>query len=317
MPSFVIKTLLMIVFLPLILVNSACSNTLNKMDHPNFTQIGEIKSKHIPEASGLAYSTRTPDVFWTLNDSGHKAEIYALNKKGELIGTVKIKKIKNTDWEDIASFKYDGKSYLLIADVGDNKAKRKRVTLHFIKEPKLKDLSKKKKLKVDLAWSTDFSYEGGPRDCESVGVDTANNKVLLLSKRTEPPMLYQLPLPNHPKKGKQIAKKIMDLDVFGRANPADIRNLKHIAFDGKPTAMDISADGKAAIVLTYLRAFYFHAPKATRSAEVFKVKPQVIELPYLEQAEAISFGKDKQTAYITSEGTPAPLLKIDLTKYNQ
>lgn len=307
------KTLFMMILLPLVLINSACSNTLNKLDHPDFLKSGEITDKKISEASGLAYSTRNKNVLWTMNDSGGKAQIYAINEAGESLGRIKLKGIKNKDWEDITSFKYKGTSYLLVADVGDNKAKRKKVTLHFIKEPNFKDLSKKSKLKLKPEWSVDFSYEDGPRDCESVAVDVANKKILLLSKRNQPPVLYELPFTKNPKKGKQTAKRIMPVNNLELANPSDIRNLKHITFNGQPTAMDISADGKSAVVLTYLRVYYFHNPQAKNSAALFAEKPHIYELPYLSQAEAISFGANDQAAFITSEGLPSSLLKLDLS----
>ena len=313
MNKLIKNILLSVSFVPLIAINTACSNTLNKADHPGFSIAGQIDDKRIKESSGLAYSTRSEGVLWTINDSGNKAEIYAINEDGERLGTVKLKGVKNKDWEDISSFKYKGKSYLLIADVGDNKAKRDSLFLHFIKEPKQKDLSKNDKLKISPSWSTEFSYEDGPRDCESVAVNVSHEQVLLLSKRNQPPVLYQLPLVDQAKKGKQRAQRIMPLTSLTPANPNDIRNLKHMAFNGQPTAMDISKDYKSAIVLTYLRAYYFSNPKANNSIDVFQSKPQIIELPYLEQAEAISFGKNNKTAFITSEGRPTPLLKLNLT----
>ena len=312
MNKHILTFLLSVSLIPLIAINTACSNTLNKTDHPGFTIAGQINDKRIKESSGLAYSTRSERVLWTINDSGNKAEIYAINVKGERLGTVKLKGVKNKDWEDISSFKYQGKSYLLIADVGDNKAKRDSLSLHFIKEPQLKRLSKNNKLKISPAWSIDFSYEDGPRDCESVAVNMTDQQVMLLSKRNHPPVLYQLPLVNHSNKGKQIAKRVMPLSNLPPANPTDITNLKHMAFNGQPTAMDISQDGKSAIVLTYVRAYYFYNPQANNSRDVFQTKPHIIDLPYLEQAEAISFGSNNQTVFITSEGRPAPLLRLNL-----
>jgi hypothetical protein len=45
-----------------------------------------------------------------------------------------------------------------------------------------------------VAWRVRFRFEDGPRDCEAMAVDPEQPRALLLSKRTEPPVLYELTL---------------------------------------------------------------------------------------------------------------------------
>ena len=101
------------------------------------------------------------------------------------------RKRANRDWEDLSSFRIGALAYLLVADTGDNDAKRKHVQLYVVPEP---DLDLDDKVKVEPAWKVDFVYPGGPRDAEAVAVDTANQRVLVLTKRTLPPELYEVPL---------------------------------------------------------------------------------------------------------------------------
>lgn len=299
--------------LPFVVINTACSNTLNKTDHPLFTKVGEVTKKRLSEMSGIAQSNRNPNIFWVHNDSGHKAEIYAVNKQGRLLGTVKLKGIKNKDWEDISAFKYKGKPYLLIADVGDNRAKRKKVTLHIIKEPKSKKLSADNKLKIKPESTINFVYEGGARDVESVAIDQTNNKIIILSKRNQPPVLYSLPLNLSNNSSKKVAKRLTEVNAFIPANPTDPRSFARVIYDAQPTAMDIAQDGKSAIVLTYLRAYFFKNAKANSATELLTTQPTIIELPFLEQTEAISLSHDGKRAYITSEKVPTPILELDLS----
>src|SRR5438309_1605081 len=61
---------------------------------------GIVNIAGLTEASGVAASRNNPGVLWTHNDSGHPAQIYALDTQGRLLGTYAVP--GNTDNEDIA-----------------------------------------------------------------------------------------------------------------------------------------------------------------------------------------------------------------------
>lgn len=88
-----------------------------------------IQSRAIQEASGIAVSPKDSRFLWAINDSGGTAELHLFNTDGTERGQVKVTGANNLDWEDLASFTLDGKSWLLIADTGDNLGIRKTVTL--------------------------------------------------------------------------------------------------------------------------------------------------------------------------------------------
>ncbi len=274
---------------------------------PQMNKIGEITDKKISEASGLAASRHQDNVFWVINDSGNKASVYAIDDTGKRIGRLKIKGVQNRDWEDLAAFEYDGKPYLLIADVGDNKAVRTKYTLYFIEEPNPKVFAKDKKISVKPKWRLDFTYEDGPRDSESVAVDIGNSKIILLSKRNQPPVFYQLPLQKKPNKQVAVAKRTGALSL-----PASPDDLGLFAMGSRPTAMDISQDGQSGVILTYLNAYYFHKSPPEKNIGLFATQPIRIPLPPLRQAESVCLGKEGQSLFVTSEKIPAPIYKIDL-----
>lgn len=308
-----LKTLLVFTgSLLLLSVTTACSGTLNKENFPGFTQIGEVTDAKIPEASGIAESRRQAGVFWLINDSGNDNSVFAINSQGQRIGQLKLKGIKNKDWEDIAAFTYKNKPYLLIADIGDNGAKRKKLHLHFIKEPKAKHLAINDTYAIKPDWSMEFTYEDGARDAESIAVDVLQQKIFILSKRDSVPVLYELPLQKKPKQQIAVAKRVGSLKEIKGTAINDIRNLVFAPFSSQPTAMDISADGKSAIVLTYLNAYYYRQSDLEAGQTLFANKPVKIPLPYLKQAEAICFDASGDNIFITSEKLPAPLLKINL-----
>src|SRR5215212_9666582 len=69
---------------------------------PAFDIVGTIDAPEITESSGILESRRYPGVFWTHNDSGNPAEIFAITGTGKLLMKFPIR-ATNVDWEDIAT----------------------------------------------------------------------------------------------------------------------------------------------------------------------------------------------------------------------
>lgn len=262
----------------------------------------QIQSRAIREASGLAVSPQDGRFLWAINDSGSNADLHLLNTDGKERGQLRITSAKNIDWEDLASFTLDGKSWLLIADTGDNNAVRKSVTLHIIAEPKLPADGKNLAGDATASWRIDFTYEGGPRDCESVAVDTVREKIILVSKRTKPPEVYELPLRASKKSGPVVATRIGKLLTDSPAG-----NL--IPFANQPVAMDISADHSLAAILTYYGVFLFPRQPSESWSEAFTKTPKPLPPHSLAQAESVAISKDGKTIFVISEGKNSPIAR--------
>ena len=140
---------------------------------------GYLESKSLREASGLARSNVHEGLTWAINDDG-PPDLYALGAAGEKRGKVRIRDAKNRDWEDLASFIMDDTAYLLVADIGDNGARRKDVTLYIVAEPDPGDSS------VDIAWEVEFTYPDGPRDAEALAVDAGSGQMVRCGCRKTP-----------------------------------------------------------------------------------------------------------------------------------
>ena len=52
---------------------------------PAFEIVGSIDAPEIPESSGIVESRKYPGVFWTHNDSGNPAEVFAIAASGKLL----------------------------------------------------------------------------------------------------------------------------------------------------------------------------------------------------------------------------------------
>ncbi len=250
------------------------------------------------ESSGLAPSRRKKGFFWIANDSGNGPDLYLVNAAGSYEGTLHVNKARNTDWEDLDSFTLDGRPFLLIADTGDNRAHRDVCTLLIVPEPPFP--VKGQILEVPPAWTIRFRYEDSPRDCEAVAVDPVEKKVLLLSKRTNPPGLYELPLLPKPGGGIQVAKKTgctwVERPLTALAQP----------YGNQVTGLALNPDRTLAAVLTYHGVFLFHRKKGESWAAALAGKPERLAPHRLEQAEAIAFSNDGHSILVLSEGANSP-----------
>ena len=260
----------------------------------NVTYSGDLASRHIDEASGLAVSRLNRRILWVINDSGGGPWLYAIDTSGRDMGRFLVNGAENYDWEDMASFELENTAYLLIADVGDNRRIRPFYTLFIIEEPPFNEIKSDRRTSVNLVRRIAFTYSDGPQDCESVAVDVENKRILLLTKRGNPPILYELPLHLQAETSAQMARPLTKMpDIY------------------KPTGMDLSPDGASLAVLTYTSAFLFMRNPGENWSTALSRKPQQVNFPALAQQEAICFSHDGKSIFVTSEQFPAPLLCID------
>lgn len=230
-----------------------------------FAEISErkIKTKKLDEASGLLVSKKYPNILWSHNDSGDKPYLYALDAQTlKLISKIKIKKAKHVDWEDITYHQGN----IVIGDFGNNKNKRKDLTLYTIKEPNPYKDKKTKVIKKEEFIFSDQKKSPHKRknfDCEAMF--SFDNALYLLSKHRadNATTLYRVE--------KKRAKKIA-----------------HFPLDDRVTSAD--SDGKRVVVLTY-GALYLFEPKVIDGA-FYKSKTDTKKLKNVGQVEGVAFDGD-------------------------
>ena len=265
--------------------------------------IGVLRSEEIREASGMAASLRHPGFLWVLNDSGAKPEIHLIDTRGRHRGKTTLVGAQNVDWEDLASFQLGGKAYLMAADIGDNESKRDSCILYVLEEPEPPADDARLDQQSRLQWRIRFRYEDGPRDCESAAVDAAGGNILLLSKRTKAPLLYELPLKPESDSAVITARRIGETSVKA---PPGVR----VLFANQPTGLDLTPDGTMAAVLTYHGVFVFPKKHDESWSEAFSLPAVLLGPHHLRQAEAIAFSDDGSTIYVASEGAPCRMVQF-------
>ncbi len=264
-----------------------------------------VADSEITEASGLAASSAADGFLWTLNDSGGKPIIYAVGADGAVLARVKIRDVKNRDWEAMAAFSLDGEPRLLVADTGDNLGQHKIARLHIIREPAPREGKFPESVPVERTIA--FTYEDGPRDVEAVAVDAAAGEILLVSKRDAPPRIYTLPL--RPRGSKLVARKIGTVPTIP---PPNLLEQKFDPYGPQPTSMSIAPDGSALALLTYKAAYLYRRNSGENWVDALARDPERLPIPRLPQAEGIAFSRDGRSIFVISEGKPAPLIRLDL-----
>jgi hypothetical protein len=280
----------------------------------NAQRSGRLGDDRLVECSGIDTSLAAGNLIWAINDNGHGPFIYALRIDGRSMGRVLVVGAQNRDWEGLDTFLWQGRPMILIADFGDNQQQHDTHTLYIVEEPKLEGEGFSESSTVKLAWRIVFSYPDHKHDAEAVSVDAAGGKVLILTKRDNPPLLFELPL--IPSDDPIVAKKTAAVRQIPPPSGEDLLH-KYGKYRSQPTALDLSPDGRQAVVLTYKHAYIFNRESLDSWAAALSGQPQTIPLPLpqdrsdFRQREAICFVAGGRALLITSEGHGAGIFRLE------
>lgn len=273
-------------------------------DYEKPVVVGRIDSDEIMESSGLAASLCQPDVFWTHNDSGDDAFIFAINSKGKHLGTWRVANARNNDWEDVSAFKDTaGNCYLYVGDIGNNKLERPEQKIYRVKEPGLPaptEMSNKKNpLLTDAAEAVAFKYPDTPHDAEAMIVEPKSGDVYVLTKRLDGPSLVF-----------RIKPK------FEMTTPITAERVGEVSLPAAPTGLltggGISPDGSRVVVCDYSGGYELKLGTGANFDEMWKQKPVPVYLGDRKQGESVTFSADGKSIFATSEKKNSPVIEVKL-----
>lgn len=267
------------------------------------TTVGRLESPELNEASGLAASKCQPDVYWTHNDSGDDAFIFAISGKGDHLGTWRVTGASNVDWEDIEAIKdKGGKCFVYIGEIGNNDRERSGGTVYRIAEPKVddaaKDSSRKNPLETEPAQALRFEYPDSRHNAETLLVNPVSGDIYVLTKRTDGPAgIYKLSS-NFAAAKLQTAVKVGEIAVPAVPN-------------GLLTGGDISSDAKRVILCDYFAGYELTLPaNAKNFDEIWQQKPARINIGKRDTGEAIAYSIDGNTIVAISEKKNTPVIHV-------
>jgi hypothetical protein len=150
---------------------------------------GNLRSP-ITESSGVVRGRTNPNALWTLNDSGNDAVVFAVDTTGRLIAAVAVTGARNVDWEAISAGPCGQQSCLWIGDIGDNRGVRRSITIYRLPEPLLNSAPPASARLLD---SLVIRYVDGPRDAESLVVNSASDATIITKGRDGHVRAYPVP----------------------------------------------------------------------------------------------------------------------------
>ncbi|HSP67814.1 MAG TPA: hypothetical protein VLN48_08810 [Bryobacteraceae bacterium] len=252
----------------------------------------------LDEISGIGQSRSNPNIFWVHNDSGDQPRVYAVNRNGVLLGTYLLEGASAVDWEDMAIGPAPGgRSYLYLADIGDNSARRTSIRVYRVLEPRVKVNQTPVTETLSGVAPFDFVYPDGPRDAEGFMVDPLTGEFYVVSKREAA--------------GNRLYRSVAP--VSGQVNTLTLAGT--FSFTGV-TGADISPDGLQVLIRRYssatnpatppaLAASYWSRPNSSVAlVDLLKQPGQIVPLVPEAQGEAITFSTDNRGFYTTTERGP-------------
>ena len=242
--------------------------------------------KKLKEVSGITYFPKN-NLIYTLEDSGNKNAIYALNSDGKLAKTITITNATNVDWEDITKDKNDN---IYIGDFGNNDNERKDLCIYKVAKNELnKDMAVAEyKISFSYPEQTEFPPKKKELFYDVEGFFEHGNYFYLFTKNRSKNFdgtVFIYKILNAP--GTQKATRI------GEFKTCD--NYNHCVL----TSATISPDGKKVVLLSHDKIVLFKDFKG----DLFHKGTQTeIKLNHFSQKEAIVF-KDNSTLLIADEKT--------------
>ena len=242
---------------------------------------GLTKLEGLPEASGLAISRRSQGWLWTHNDSGAPV-IFAVSASGAISARLRLTGAQVEDWEAMAVGACPGGSCVYIADIGDNDASRKRITVYRVAEPANGEAS----LQVKDAFHA--TYPDGAHDAETLLVSSDGSLYVVTKGETGGVSLYRFPRELRPGATHQLER-------VGKP-----RDSNKVAEGSRVTDGTLSADGKWVALRSKTRVWVYPASEFLSGSWTGAREVDVTSLGE-PQGEGIAMGTDG-TIYLAGEG---------------
>lgn len=164
-------------------------------EEPAFGPVEEKGTVSVPglvEASGLVVSRVNPGVFWTHNDKGGNAEVFAFGIDGLHLGTFGLPGSGSIDYEDMAMGPgpVKGVDYLYVGDIGDGNKNpiRESIQVYRFPEPAVRRELSANPVRADLAGvvQLDLQYPDGAKNAEAMTMDPLTGDLYLIPRVKAP-----------------------------------------------------------------------------------------------------------------------------------
>lgn len=240
---------------------------------------GPVALSSLSEASGIAIGEAPANRLWMHNDSGQPV-LFAVDGNGKPAGRITLSGATVEDWEAIAAGPCGKASCLFVGDIGDNDAKRPRVTIYRVAEPSQVNGSVK-------AEAFHASYPDGPHDAEALLVAPDGTLFIVTKGDTGPVAVYKFPR-------ELRTDSTMKLERVGKPLAEKATGNTRVT-DGA-----FSADGRWVVLRTNNTLAFYAGEDFVKGnfRESHRMSLSALKEP---QGEAVAFGRGN-TVYLGGEG---------------
>ncbi|WP_343707993.1 SdiA-regulated domain-containing protein [Flavobacterium sp.] len=265
-----------------------CSIVLLACQKQSGSDLKELYSlpKKLKEVSGITYFPETKTLY-TLEDSGNKNAIYAIDHNGKLAKTITISNATNVDWEDITK---DKSGNIYIGDFGNNDNERRDLCIYKVAKNELNNDLAKAEYKISFSYPEQKEFPPKKKemfyDVEGF-FEQGGYFYLFIKNRSKgfdgTAFIYKI-------KNAAGTQKAVKIGEFKTCS-----NYNHCVL----TSATISPDGKKVALLSHDKVLLFKNFKG----DLFHKGTQTeLNLNHFSQKEAIVF-KDNNTLLIADEKT--------------
>jgi hypothetical protein len=207
----------------------------------------EIDAPALGESSGLVKSRRYPDVFWTHNDSGDAARVFAIDSRGHLLAEFPVEGASHVDWEDIAT---DDSGHLYLGDFGNNGNRRRDLIVYRVPEPH--PAGPERTARVDRTLRFRYADQRAFPDPERLDYDAEamfwwRGALYIFTKHRSDTRTRVYRLPDRAEEGERALEPLAEIDLGGEPS----------RLFGNTTGADLSTDGRFVALLTYRAIFLY------------------------------------------------------------
>lgn len=240
--------------------------------------------EELKECSGMIILSN--HLFVAHNDSGNKPWLYIFDKNKKIpLRIVKVKGVKNHDWEELA----EDDQYIYIGDTGNNGGKRQNLMIYRVRKDSLLAHSQVRADTISFSYADQTRFEDSNRhnfDCEAM-ICKGDSLFLFTKNRGD----FRTNVYGFPKiPGKYVAQPMGSFDCEGLVTGADFRGEDQF---GNLVILGYSIHGKA------FYPFILHFPKVKGSA-FFEGEVHRTDFRIVLQTESILFS-DSDEVIITNE----------------
>jgi hypothetical protein len=246
---------------------------------------GLVNVDALVDASAMASSKLQDSVVWVCNGHSDNSKFYALDTHGKLIAAYYLKVRWQRNWEDMASGPGPdpSRSYLYIADIGDNDSQWPVKTIYRFIEP-LAQISGIDKIDTIATFDKlDFTYPDSIHDAEAMMIDPLTKDYYILTKEKEKSRIYRATYP----------QPINEVDTLEYIDSIPYRMV---------TAADISSSGDEIFVKEYFRISYWKRAPGESIVQAL-LRPTKQKIPYIMEkaGEALCWSRNADAYFTVSE----------------